>query len=568
MSVAVFNRCWARVVLESLVRNGVQHFCIAPGSRSTPLTLEAVRLQDSHRATCHSHFDERGLGFFALGLAKASQSAVALIVTSGTAVANLYPAVIEAAQSGHNLIVLSADRPPELINSGANQAIVQTGIFADYPVASINFPRPSEDYTSAWLLSQIDQACQKQRQISGVLHFNLPFAEPLYQADESAVQQHGWLIEFNRWLSKKQPWIAYAEQQSEVLIHEHWDYWRTKQGVIVVGKLPQEQSMGISAWAATMGWVVLSDVQSGLESPLPYADIWLANELVQQKLLQAEIVLQFGSQIISKRVNHFLQQFKGEYWLIEASNKPLDPYHHHQTRFNVKVHHWLRAHPPLRQRPWLLEPLALSQFCASFIEQQIGGNLNEASLAHHVSRVLPSNGALFLGNSLFVRLVDALCKLPEGYPVYTNRGASGIDGLLATAAGVSIASNQPLVAMLGDMSALYDLNSLALFKHVRQPTILFVINNNGGAIFDMLPVEDSVKEQYYRLGHGLDFSPAATMFGINYSRPYTWADLNSVLKQAYGRKETTLIEIKVNPNDGSKIYKSLIEQIAGAMIGG
>ena len=122
--------------------------------------------------------------------------------------------------------------------------------------------------------------------------------------------------------------------------------------------------------------------------------------------------------------------------------------------------------------------------------------------------------------------------------------------------------------MLGDLSTLYDLNSLALFKQVRQPTILFVINNNGGAIFDMLPVEESVKEQYYRLGHGLDFSQAAAMFNLNYSRPYTWADLNSVLKQAYGRKEATVIEIKVNPNDGSKIYKSLIDQIAGAMIGG
>ncbi|KGQ71459.1 2-succinyl-5-enolpyruvyl-6-hydroxy-3-cyclohexene-1-carboxylate synthase [Chelonobacter oris] len=567
MSVAVFNRCWARVVLESLVRNGVKQFCIAPGSRSTPLTLEAVRLEDGHRATCYSHFDERGLGFFALGLAKAANAPVAIIVTSGTAAANLYPAIIEASQSGHDLIVLTADRPPELIDCGANQAIRQPGLFSDYPIASINFPRPSEDYSTAWLLSRIDQACRQQRINHGVLHFNLPFAEPLYLADEEAIQYFPALVEFNRWLSKKQPWIAYPEQQNDVLIHENWDYWRSKQGVIVVGKLPQEQSMGISAWAATMGWVVITDIQSGLESPLPYADIWLANEIVQQKLLQAEIVLQFGSQIISKRVNHFLQQFKGEYWLIEASNKNLNPYHHQHTRFNVKVHHWLRAHPPLRQRPWLLEPLALSQFCASFIEQQIGGNLNEASLAHHVSRVLPSNGSLFLGNSLFVRLVDGLCKLPEGYPVYTNRGASGIDGLLATAAGIAVGTNQPLVAMIGDISTLYDLNSLALFKQVNQPTILFVINNNGGAIFDMLPVDEKVKEQFYRLGHGLDFSQAAAMFGINYSRPYTWADLTSVLKQAYGRKETTLIEIKVNPSDGSKIYKSLIEQIAGAVIG-
>ncbi len=118
MSVSVFNRCWSKVILETLVRQGVSHFCIAPGSRSTPLTLEAVRLQNASRATCHSHFDERGLGFFALGIAKSTQAPVAVIVTSGTAAANLYPAIIEARQTGVNLIILTADRPPELWECG------------------------------------------------------------------------------------------------------------------------------------------------------------------------------------------------------------------------------------------------------------------------------------------------------------------------------------------------------------------------------------------------------------------------------------------------------------------
>ena len=215
----------------------------------------------------------------------------------------------------------------------------------------------------------------------------------------------------------------------------------------------------------------------------------------------------------------------------------------------------------------MLEPLALSKFCATFIEQQVGGNLNEASLAHHIERVLPYNGILFLGNSLFVRLVDALTKLPEGYPIFTNRGASGIDGLLATAAGIGIGADHPVVAMIGDTSTLYDLNSLALFKNVTQPTIIFVINNNGGAIFDMLPVDEEVKEQFYRLPHNGDFSQVAAMFGLKYALPYTWAHLSSVLKQAYTRRRATLIEIKTNPSDGSATYKRLIEQISHAVIG-
>ncbi|PJG83851.1 2-succinyl-5-enolpyruvyl-6-hydroxy-3-cyclohexene-1-carboxylic-acid synthase [Caviibacterium pharyngocola] len=567
MSVSVFNRCWSKVILETLVRQGVTNFCIAPGSRSTPLTLEAVRLQEGQRAVCHTHFDERGLGFFALGLAKAVKSPVAVIVTSGTAAANLYPAIVEARQSAVNLIVLTADRPPELIECGANQAIVQPNMFADYPVAAVNLPRPTQDYSTDWLISLIEQACHKQKQQAGVVHINVPFAEPLYEAKPEEVDLHPWLANVQRWLAQHKTWVAYQPQQQEVLMHENWDHWRTKRGVILVGKMPAEQAMGISAWANTMGWIMLTDIQSGVEPSLPYADIWLANQTVKQKLLQADIVIQLGSRFISKRINQFLAEFKGEYWLVEDSHNAVDPYHHAQTRFNAKIHHWLRAHPPLRQKPWLLEPLALSKFCATFIEQQVGGNLNEASLAHHIERVLPNNGILFLGNSLFVRLVDALTKLPEGYPVYTNRGASGIDGLLATAAGIGIGANQPVVAMIGDTSALYDLNSLALFKKVTQPTIIFVINNNGGAIFDMLPVDAEVKEKFYRMPHNTDFSQIASMFDLKYARPYTWADLSSVLKQAYSRRETTLIEIKVNAADGSGIYKRLIEQISYAVIG-
>ncbi|WP_032092541.1 2-succinyl-5-enolpyruvyl-6-hydroxy-3-cyclohexene-1-carboxylic-acid synthase [Necropsobacter rosorum] len=567
MSVSVFNRCWSKVILETLVRQGVSHFCIAPGSRSTPLTLEAARLQDGRRAVCHTHFDERGLGFFALGLAKAVGAPVAVIVTSGTAAANLYPAIVEARQSAVNLIVLTADRPPELLECGANQAIVQAHMFANYPIAALNLPRPSEDYAADWLISVLEQACYRQKRQAGVVHINVPFAEPLYAAKPEEIDSHPWLAKVQRWLSQHKARSVYLPLQQEVLMHEHWDHWRTKRGVIAAGKMPLEQAMGISAWANTMGWILLTDIQSGVEPSLPYADIWLANQTVRKKLLDADIVIQLGSRFISKRINQFLSEFHGEYWVVEESGKAVDPYHHAHTRFNAKIHHWLRAHPPLRQKPWLLEPLALAKFCATFVEQQVGGNLNEASLAHHIERILPNNGILFLGNSLFVRLVDALTKLPEGYPVYTNRGASGIDGLLATAAGLGVGANQPLVAMIGDTSALYDLNSLALFKYVNQPTIIFIINNNGGAIFDMLPVDADLKDRFYRMPHNLEFSQAASMFDLKYARPYTWADLSSVLKHAYSRRETTLIEIKVASSDGSNIYKRLIEQISYAVIG-
>lgn len=564
---ATFNRTWARVVLSALTRYGVQHFCIAPGSRSTPLTLEALHLQRQGVAECHSHFDERGLGFYALGIAKATNRPVAVIVTSGTAAANLLPAVIEASLTHHKLIVITADRPPELIGCGANQAIQQIGIFADYPVAAVNLPKPSEVFAANWLVSTVEQACTKQAQQGGVVHINAPFAEPLYDADETAIGTDPWLAPISRWFNQPNAkWIDQQATQQDVLMHENWDYWRTKRGVVVVGKLPLEQGMGLKSWAETLGWCLISDVQSGIEAALPYADIWLSNKTVEQRLLQADIVIQFGSQLVSKRVNQFLQAFKGEFWVVDETHDYLNQHAHHQTRFVAKAHHFTRVHPPLRQKPWLLEPLALSNFCETFIEQQVGGNLNEASLAHHIERVLPPNSNLFLGNSLFVRLVDALCKLPEGQPIYTNRGASGIDGLIATVAGIAKGNGLPTVAVIGDVSALHDLNSLALLRQISQPTLLFVVNNNGGAIFDMLPVEPQAKEKFYRLSHNLEFSQVATMFGLEYLRPYTWADLGTKLKQAYARKGVTIIEIKVNDQEGSALYKSIIEQISRASI--
>ncbi len=567
MSVNVFNRCWARVILESLVRHGVTQFCIAPGSRSTPLTLEAVHLQSQHRAVCHTHFDERGLGFFALGLAKSRQEPVAIIVTSGTATANLYPAIIEARQTNVPLIILTADRPLELVECGANQAILQENMFADYPVAKVHLPRPSADFPASWLLSRLDQAYFKQSQLSGVIHINVPFAEPLYGASDEDVSAHPWLTQVASWLSHPTPWIKHPVKTFDIEPHDDWESWRVKQGVILIGRLSKQEAEGISQWASVMGWIVITDVQANVTPTLPFADIWLANETVRNKLLKADILLQFGGGFVSKRVNQFLQAYQGEYWIISQGAKTLDPYHHARTRFNTNIASWLEAHPPLRQKAWLLEPIALSKFCGDFINKNLGSGLNEASLAYNIDKVLPNNCDLFIGNSLFVRLADAFAKLPEDCRVFTNRGASGIDGLIATAAGVSAGSTRPLIAILGDTSLLYDLNSLALLQEQSQPCIVFVINNNGGAIFDMLPVREDVKEKFYQMPHHLEFAQAAAMFNLKYALPRTWSDLQSVLRQAYKQRASTLIELKVTPTAASRFYRYILDEISNAVIG-
>ena len=228
MSVSAFNRRWAAVILEALTRHGVQHICIAPGSRSTPLTLAAA---ENRAFIPHTHFDERGLGHLALGLAKASRQPVAVIVTSGTATANLYPALIEAGLTGEKLILLTADRPPELIDCGANQAIRQPGMFASHPSQTLSLPRPSQDVPARWLVSTIDQALGALH--SGGIHINCPFAEPLYgEMDDTGVE---WQQQLGAWWQSDKPWLRQSlHLESEK--QRDWFFWRQKRGVVVASR--------------------------------------------------------------------------------------------------------------------------------------------------------------------------------------------------------------------------------------------------------------------------------------------------------------------------------------------
>ncbi len=576
--MSVFNRCWARVILESLVRHGVKHICIAPGSRSTPLTLEAVtlqnqRVQNKPRVTCHTHFDERGLGFFALGLAKADQGKVAVIVTSGTAAANLYPAIVEARQTGTDLFILTADRPVELRECGANQAILQEQMFAPYPVAEVNLPRPSTDLSAAWLLSTLSDAYQKQAQNSGVVHINVPFAEPLYGATEEEITAHSWLESIDQWLYETPgAWVSNPQGQVQWQTHPDWEKWRNKKGVILIGRLPKKQTDGLLEWAEQMGWIVICDVQSNVPAPLPHADLWLANKIVLSQLLEVDIVLQFGSGFVSKRVNQFLERYQGEYWIVEQGIKDVDPYHHHRTRFNCDVPTWIALHEPngISNPVWAIEPLALADYCRKdFVPNNLDNALTETTLAANLERVMPANADLFLGNSLFVRLVDALGRSSKNHTVYTNRGASGIDGLIATAAGIATANERPMVAMVGDTSFLYDLNSLALLQKVMQPMIIFVLNNNGGAIFDLLAVPEDVKQDYYQMPHNLNgFQDVCKMFNIRHTLKLTWVDLQNTLRQFSQIQRSVgnvlVIEVKVSPMAASQLYRYLVEEITDA----
>lgn len=554
MSISSFNRRWATVILEALTRHGVRHVCIAPGSRSTPLTLGAA---ENRAFICHTHFDERGLGHLALGLAKASQAPVAIIVTSGTAVANLYPAIIEAGLTGEKLVVLTADRPPELIDCGANQAIRQPGIFSTHPTQAINLPRPTQDIPARWLVSTIDNALGQQ--MHGAVHINCPFAEPLYgEPDETGMS---WQQALGDWWHSDKPWLR-TGSANEAVKQRDWFFWRQKRGVVVAGRLNAEEGKQVAAWAKMLGWPLIGDVLSQTGQPLPCADLWLGNSRSVDELAEAQIIIQFGSSLTGKRVLQWQATCEPEeYWLVDNQPGRLDPANHRGRRLSCDISQWLELHPAEKRIAWDEKLTTLAKIAQQAVKKGTT-EFGEAQVAARLPELLPDAGQLFVGNSLIVRLVDSFAQLPAGYPVFSNRGASGIDGLLSTAAGVQRATARPTLAIVGDLSALYDINSLALLRQVSAPFVLLIVNNNGGQIFSLLPTPATERERFYTMPQNVNFSHAAAMFGLEYGNPTCWDELYNAVSKAWRQPHATIIELNVAETDGAQTLQHLLAQVS------
>ncbi|MBL0477478.1 2-succinyl-5-enolpyruvyl-6-hydroxy-3-cyclohexene-1-carboxylic-acid synthase [Aeromonas veronii] len=563
---ATFNHVWSSLLLEELFRLGVRDIALAPGSRSAPLTMAAAAHQGFRR---HLHFDERGLGFMALGLAKGSNRPVAVIMTSGTAVANLWPAVAEAQLTGVPLIILSADRPHELIDNGANQAIDQQGIFGHYPVYQQNLPSPTPTIPAAFVLSSVDQALAKQALTPGVVHFNCMYPEPLYPG-EHYQDFSDYLAPLGDWLNSQTPWSPWQQSEPTCSPQAEWETFRQQRGIVVAGRITDpKQAQTAATLAEQLGWPLLADLQSQIRFDsrnLIHMDMALNDPEFVAELGRAEVLLQFGARLVSKRLGQFIKHHSWQdYWLVDPQPARLDPDYRLRNRLLCSASAFAAAHPVTTQAPW--HTLAELQHNAS---QQIAAaceHFSELGVCHRLNRLI--EGQLFVGNSMPARLMDMLGETGKGPSrVMTNRGASGIDGLIATAYGFAQSieqdSDEPTTLLLGDLSALHDLNSLALLSKASRPLVVILLNNDGGSIFRMLPVptEGELLESYYRLPHGLSFEHAAAMFGLAYRAPTTLLEFEQDYRAAL-QHGVTLIEIRVPSEQVADDLKALGAAIRG-----
>lgn len=562
---AALNQLWAGLMLEELVRHGVKHICIAPGSRSTPLTLAAAK---NGKLAIHTHFDERGLGFLALGLAKATNEPVAVVVTSGTAVANLLPSVAESGLTGEKLVLLTSDRPVELIDCGANQAIRQHGIFSTHVTVFEDIPSPTQDISPAWLLSTVDKVMYQQVQRGGAVHFNCHYPEPLY-GEECDFSDY--LQPVQHWQSTHSRFTQYvdAERNGVALDVEQWQLLQGKKGVVIAGRVAPDELVAVSALAQALGWPLLADPQAGGSSEWAGFDAWLQNEECRQYLLQADSIIQFGGRLVSKRLGQLISAKHWQhYWLVDPLAVALDPSFMATARIQANIADFSRLLTEhtvgAATSGWADNLKAVSNHCLTAIRNKYTA-LNEVSLAANMMDWVGQDTALFLGNSLIVRLLDMCGRMPQT-ATFANRGASGIDGLIATAAGVQRASKQPLLSVLGDTSLLYDLNSLALLKEVEQPVVVLVTNNDGGAIFDLLPVPDAQRDSLYRMPHGLSFGHAAGMFGLEYVCPATLDEAKLAIQNGLATAGATLVEVQTPAGESGDLLRAMFSEIKHATL--
>ncbi|OEF10820.1 2-succinyl-5-enolpyruvyl-6-hydroxy-3-cyclohexene-1-carboxylic-acid synthase [Aliivibrio logei] len=568
----MLNQVWAELIIEELVRNGVKHVCIAPGSRSTPLTLAA---SEHENLSIHTHFDERGLGFLALGIAKASLQPVAVIVTSGTAVANLLPSVVESGLTKEKLILLTADRPVELIDCGANQAINQHNIFSSHVCHSLSLPSPSLNVPAQWVLSRLDQACFTQKEQGGAIHVNCPFPEPFYgKKDETLLLAY--LAPIQAWKTTTLPYVEQLTPNYDVAVSPQWMQVAQKKGVVIIGKVTLVEAQAAADLGRELGWPVLSDPQSGYCSEWAHYDLWMQNQDCLALLGDVECVLQFGARLVSKRLSAWLSMYDQQYWIVDTHPELLDSTFRQHTRYHASIIDWCTAHTErLQGRDCYFDHAPLTQWSESLKVASQNILALTCSMVCHTETLSELSFALtvgqkvnhcdwFIGNSLIVRLLDMVGEINQ-QAVYTNRGASGIDGLMATAMGVHLSNQNPLLCLVGDTSLLYDLNSLALLKQATQPIVVVVLNNDGGGIFDLLPVNEKKKDDFYRMPHHLEFSHAAAMFGLTYHKPETLSCAISMINDGL-KSGVHLVEINTPSGQAGEELTRLFQTIQHATL--
>ncbi len=541
--------------VEELVQTGVKDIVISPGSRSTPIALV---MAEHPSLNLHIHVDERSAAFFGLGIAKATKKPVAILCTSGTAAANYYPAIIEASISRVPLIVLTADRPHELRDVGAPQAIDQIHLYGRNVKWFVEMSPPDgkEEMIRYARTVCARAAATATRQPAGPVHLNFPLREPLIpnlhkKIFELPEREKGYvdIIDGKRSLSDEM-----SKNLAAILSSE-------KNGVIICGPIEDpELTKTIIDFANLLQFPILADPLSQLRSGqhdqelvIDAYDSFLRYD-ESKMVLKPDVVIRFGAMPVSKALSIFLKENRevpqivvdgGSGWRdpISAATEMIYCDESLFCRSVGKHIHFRKSSSYLNKWKNLNHQTKTKLSAVRDIPE-----LSEGKLFHLLADMLPKGATLFVGNSMPIRDLDSFFfNNKKGIKVMGNRGANGIDGIVSTALGVAKVS-QPVYLVLGDLTFFHDLNGLLAAKLFNLNVTVLLINNNGGGIFSFLPQAEHPKhfELLFGTPLDLDFQHVIEMYGGSYVKIQDWDHYQKVFAEDLDSKGLRVLELSTD----------------------
>lgn len=521
-------------MIDQLVQQGVELFCIAPGSRSTPLVLAAA---EHPKARTMVHFDERGLGFYAMGYSQGSRKPAAVISTSGTAVGNLLPCVMEAHQSCIPLLLLTADRPSELRHCGANQATDQVKIFSPFVRWQIDLPPVSnQQFCRTSMAQAVFYACQNP---PGPVQINCPFREPFSLPQMEIGSPIG--------------------MQLPRLISEPKKVSCSK-GVILMGRMTDPKP--VLELARRLQWPIFADI-------LSQARIFPSSEQIRHfdwilkrgSTPKPDFILHFGERLTSKKLLEWLKEMQPcPYFHVGPWPSLLDPARLLTGRIQSDEAPFCSTFQAETDPCWLATWKEIDREIEALLEAHFDRDFpfTEAHAMRAIGEMLPPHFATFFGNGMPIRDSDHFFFPRSCRGFYCNRGLSGIDGNIAAAAGLADSLKTALLAFIGDQACLHDLNSLPLLKKTQNPVLLIASNNFGSGMFSYLPVSKFPHyETYWAVPHSLRFEQAAKMFDLPYFS--TDSDPTEILESLFSSNRSAVLEIFTNREENYRFQKILAD---------
>jgi len=541
------NTLWASVLTETLARLGLQGAVVCPGSRSAPL---AIALAQQSGVEAIPVLDERSAAFFALGLAKHTGRPAALVCTSGTAGANFYPAVIEAHESRVPLLVITADRPPELRDCNAGQTVDQQKLFGSFVNWYHEVATPTVEVSQlAYLRQTAIQAWERtQHPVAGAVHLNLPFRDPLAPVPQpDALALRASLDEAHFFANVGQS-NAGPEQGHDMGPTLPLSALSSRSLIIAgIAQFPsptaaQAYCQAIAHLSACLGVPVLAEGLSPLRNYAhlnPYL-VSSYDTLLRDPDLATELapegVIRIGEMPTSKELRQWLERTQPQQWVVDGGDRNLDPLHLRTAHLRTSVQHLAASlsGPPAPPTDYLKRWLHLEKTCWQQQRDTLRSldALIEAKTAWVLSQCLPPGTPLVVANSTAVRYVEWFWEPGDrAIQPFCNRGANGIDGTLSTALGIAH-GNRPTVLLTGDLALLHDTNGFLLCPRLRGHLTILLINNRGGGIFENLPIAqyEPPFEEFFAMPQPVEFAALCTTYGIAHEPIHTWEQLAQALK--------------------------------------